>query len=64
MGNQRWTIEGWARKFGVSLPNEREIGELPSGGTGVERVDLEQIYIQKNVAKLALDRFEQSIRKN
>ncbi|QZY88622.1 hypothetical protein [Exiguobacterium acetylicum] len=64
MGNQRWTIEGWAQKFGVSLPNEREIGELSSGRTAVERVDLEQIYIQKNVAKLALDRFEQSIRKN
>lgn len=64
MGNQRWTIEGWARKFGVSLSNEREIDELPSGSTGVERVDLEQIYLQKNVAKLTLDRFAQSIRKN
>ncbi|WP_026826947.1 hypothetical protein [Exiguobacterium artemiae] len=64
MGNQRWTIEGWAHKFGVSLPNEREIGELPSVRPDGESINLDQIYLQENVAKLALDRFEKSIRKN
>lgn len=64
MGNQRWTIEGWAHKFGVSLPKEREIGELPSVRRSGESINLDQIYLQEDVAKLALDRFAKSIRKN
>ncbi|MEK4649618.1 hypothetical protein MKY22_17055 [Exiguobacterium sp. FSL W8-0210] len=64
MGNQRWTIEGWAHKFGVALPKEREIGELPSVRSSGESINLDQIYLQEDVAKLALDRFAKSIGKN
>jgi len=64
MSSQRWTIERWAHEFGVPLPKKREIGELPSVRPGGEPINLDQIYLQESVAKLALDRFEKNLRNN
>lgn len=62
MNNKRWVIDRWAQEIGI-IPPQEETKKLMPVTTGGEAINLDQIKLTENMAQLALDRFEASIRK-
>lgn len=62
MNKKRWGIDRWAQEIGIIQPQE-ETKKLIPVTSAREAINLDQIKLTENVAQLALDRFEASIRK-